>query len=161
MIQTVWVDFIGIRRNTQPLARRLGAAVRRHQKIATVHEPDHGFPCQRNDVAAAQSTPDRLQPPDCLNRGIASIVGQVQCANARTDNHIRCNCRGARASAACQPEWRRSCRRPQRLTCLCLRNLLGHDALPNCGIAAPAAIPRSSYGATAMWPFILGWKRQK
>lgn len=51
-------------------------------------------------------------------------------------------------------------RKAKRGFCLC--NLPGREAPPpNCGIAAPAAIPRFSYGATAMWPFMLGWKRQK
>ena len=38
---------------------------------------------------ADASAPDRVQPPDSFNRGVAGVVGPVQCANARTDNHIR------------------------------------------------------------------------
>lgn len=89
------------------------------------------------------------------------MVGLVQCAKARTDNHIRCNAaareraqhanlNGAEAAAA----------RKDKAVFACATSL-GTTHLPNCGIAAPAAIPRSSYGATVMWPFILGWKRQK
>ena len=47
---------------------------------------------------------------------------------------------------------------------LCLRNLLGHNAplkLWDRSACRDPAIQIDSYGATAMWPFMLGWKRQK
>ena len=67
----------------------LAQPVRPHQKNRGGTWTRSWFSMSTERRRADASAPDRVQPPDSFNRGVAGVVGPVQCANARTDNHIR------------------------------------------------------------------------
>lgn len=89
-----YVDMYGDRRVFrvevgQVLIDELTQPVRPHRKNRGGTWTRSWFSMSTERRRADASAPDRVQPPDSFNRGVAGVVGPVQCANARTDNHIR------------------------------------------------------------------------
>ncbi len=59
------------------------------EKTPPDQKSQHCCPAERKNVASAQSTPDRFQALDAFERWVAGIIGAIERADARTDNHIR------------------------------------------------------------------------
>jgi hypothetical protein len=59
------------------------------RKFRRTKKTQHRCPAYWKNVASAQSAPDCFQALDTFERGIAGIIGAVERADARSDNHIR------------------------------------------------------------------------
>jgi len=63
--------------------------VMRDQEIPAPDKPQQGPPRHRENIVPVQAAPDGCQLQNAVERGIAGVVGTVECPDAGSDHHIR------------------------------------------------------------------------